>query len=205
MQKIFKSITAFIILSLILAGTAFAQPNPVDELNSIANQLINKLKQNKTNLRDNPELVYSLATNIVLPHADIDEMAKRVLPPRTWNSSSAAQRADFKKQFSTLLVRTYASALANYSDQTVRFFPVRGGYQGKSNLEVNSQIDRPDGPPVKVNYRLVYKGSWKIYDLNVEGISMLGSFRSQFADQLANGNIDALIQTLKEHNSGSNS
>jgi phospholipid transport system substrate-binding protein len=87
----------------------------------------------------------------------------------------------------------------------VHFFPVRGGYEGKNNLEVISQIERPDGPPVKVSYRMVYKGSWKIYDLNVEGISMLGSFRSQFADQLANGNIDALIQTLKEHNSGSES
>ncbi len=202
MLKLFKSLTAFVILSLLLTGTAFAQPNPVSELNSIANQLIDKLKQNQTNLRDNPDLVYSFANTILVPHADIDEMAKRVLPPKTWNSASASQREAFKRQFTTLLVRTYASALANYTDQTIHFYPVRGGYEGKSNLEVMSQIERPDGPPVKVSYRLVYKGTWKIYDLNVEGISMLGSFRSQFADQLANGNIDALIQTLKVHNSG---
>jgi phospholipid transport system substrate-binding protein len=103
-----------------------------------------------------------------------------------------------------LLVHTYASALANYNDQTIRFYPVRGGYAGKSSVQVNSVIERHDGPAISVSYKMVQAASeWKIYDLSVEGVSMLESFRSQFADLLAQGDIEALINKLSSHNSNS--
>ena len=193
---------AVLLTALFAATASFAASDPVNELNSIANQLIAKLKENQTTLKDNPSLVYSLANDIVIPHADIDVMAKRVLPPKVWNSATPSQRSRFESAFSTLLVHTYASALANYNDQTIHFFPVRGGYAGKSNVQVNSSIERSDGPSIAVNYRLVWVGSeWKLYDLSVEGVSMLESFRSQFADQLAQGDIEALINKLSSHNS----
>ena len=101
-------------------------------------------------------------------------------------------------------MHTYASALANYRDQTVKFYPVRGGYAGKSSVQVNSVIERTDGPSIPVKYRMVYDGSeWKLYDMSVEGVSMLDSFRSQFADQLSRvGDMEALLQRLSSHNSG---
>lgn len=185
-------------------GTAFADSaSPVAMLQNVADQMIASLKANKTSLRTNPTLVYSLAYKIIVPHADLDEMSKRVLPPQTWNNATAGQREQFKKEFTTLLVRTYATALADYSDQSVRFFPIRGGYQGKSNVRVDSQIVRNDGPSINMNYRLLAKGSqWRLYDMTVEGVSLLESFRSQFADQLARGNISNLITNLKQHNAG---
>lgn len=198
------SFITVLLWSLLTAIPSFASSDPVGELNSIADQLISELKANKTTLKDNPSLVYSLANRIVVPHADVDVMARRVLPPRVWNSATSSQRSEFKSAFTTLLVHTYASALANYNDQTVRFYPVRGGYQGKSSVQVRSAIERPDGPPISVNYRMIAEGSeWKLYDLSVEGVSMLESFRSQFADQLAQGDIQALINKLNSHNSGS--
>jgi phospholipid transport system substrate-binding protein len=202
-KSVYLSLLALVFSGLFFAVPAIAQPNPVTELNSIADQLINKLKQNKASLKDNPSLVYSLADNIVLPHADIAEMSKRVLSPKVWDNANASQRSQFEKQFSNILVHTYASALANYNDQKIHFYPVRGGYEGKSNVQVNSQIERPDGPSIAVNYRMVYRGSeWKLYDISVEGISMLESFRSQFADELAQGNMDSLIRKLKAHTGG---
>jgi phospholipid transport system substrate-binding protein len=165
--------------------------------------MISILKSNKTTLKQNPSLVYSLAYKIIVPHADLDEMSKRVLPPQTWNSASAGQRQEFKKEFTNLLVRTYASALAEYKDQTVKFYPVRGGYAGRSTVKVNSQIVRTDGPSISVNYSLVSSGSgWRLYDMTVEGVSMLQSFRSQFSDQLSKGDMASLIRVLKQHNSG---
>ncbi len=205
MKKYLLSFFSWIMMGCValtvLPMTAAAEGDPVSMLQSVADQMIASLKANKTTLRENPSLVYSLATRIIVPHADLDEMSKRVLPAQTWNSASAGQREEFKREFTTLLVRTYASALAEYKDQTVRFFPVRGGYAGKSTVKVNSQIVRTDGPAISVNYSLVSTGSgWRLYDMTVEGVSMLQSFRSQFSDQLSRGDMASLIQVLKRHN-----
>ncbi|EKD54473.1 MAG: Toluene tolerance protein Ttg2D [uncultured bacterium] len=203
MKKYLLSIITFLFLiSLFSVPTYAGDGDPVGMLQSIANQLISALKANRTSLKENPSLVYSLARRIVVPHADLTEMSMRVLPPRTWNSATPGERARFQSEFTTLLVRTYASALAEYKDQTVKFYPVRGGYQGKSSVRVDSQIVRSNGPAISVNYRLVLKGSsWKLYDMTVEGVSMLESFRSQFADQLARSNMAELIKVLARHNS----
>lgn len=193
-------------LSMLLLGleTAFAndRTNPVEMLESVANQMMDTLKANQSSLKSDPAKTYAIAYKIVVPHADIAEMSKRVLPPQTWQSASAAQRSKFEAQFTKLLVGTYASALADYTNQTVKFYPVRGGYEGKSTVSVSSQIIRSDGPPVVVNYRLIHAstGGWKLFDMTVEGISLLESFRSQFADKLAKGNMDALINDLSNHN-----
>lgn len=177
--------------------------NPVNILQNIADQMIASLKSNKTSLKSNPALVYALANKIVVPYADLEEMSKRVLPPQVWNKATSSQRALFRKEFTTLLVRTYASALADYTDQSIQFNPIRGGYNGKQVVEVNSQIIRSDGPAVTVNYKLIKKGAqWKLYDMTVEGVSLLESYRSQFSEKLAAGNIDNLTQELSRHNSG---
>lgn len=189
-----------VIWSFLIAFPLVAKADPVGLLNSIANQLISALKAQRATLKSNPGLVYSLAYRIVVPHADVNEMAQRVLPPRIWNSATPAERAIFKKEFTSLLVRTYASALAEYTDQTVKFYPPRGN-NGR-DVQVNSTIYRSDGPSISVEYRLVNRGSWKLYDMIVEGVSMLESFRSQFADELSQGSMASLIQRLRQHNGG---
>ncbi|MCD6038896.1 MAG: mlaC [Gammaproteobacteria bacterium] len=181
---------------------AFANSNdPVGMMQMLANEMITSLKAHKTTLKNNPKLVYSLAYKIVIPHADLDEMSQRVLPPQTWNNASASQRTQFKKEFTDLLVRTYASALGDYTDQNIRFFPVRGGASGKDTVTVNSQIVRSDGPSVAVSYKLHLKGSsWMVYDMAVEGVSLLQSFQEQFRQKLSQGTMDQLLKDLREHN-----
>lgn len=197
----FIAATLLLFSSLIFNLPVFAAQDPVATVESVANQMIDHLKQNRATLKSNPSLVYSLADRIVVPHADLNEMSRRVLPPQVWNQASSGERSQFEREFSTVLIRTYASALANYTDETIRFYPVRGGYQGKSTVVVSSQIIRSDGPSIPVKYSLVLRGSgWKLYDMNVEGISMLESFRSQFADKLSHGNMAELIQALQQHN-----
>ena len=197
-----------ILLTLVLFSSLFMMSfvraddtSPVGMLQNIADRMIAGLKAHKASLKKNPAVVYSLANSIVVPHADITYMAQRVLPPSTWNKATSAQKEKFKKEFTKLLVRTYASALSDYSNQTVKFYPLRGGYQGKSTVTVSSQIVREDGPPVSVTYRLVSHGSvWKLYDLSVEGVSLIESFRSQFADKLSKGDMEALLNDLVKHN-----
>jgi phospholipid transport system substrate-binding protein len=198
MKKI--AIVVCLIWGFMLGGVAIAanSSDPVALVKSLADEMIANLKANKTNLKKNPSLVYSLAYKIVVPYADLDEMSQRVLPPRTWNSASPSQRAEFKKQFTALLVRTYASALADYTDQTVRFFPLRAG--GGRSVTVNSQIVRSDGPAVSVSYRLHATSSgWRLYDMTVEGVSLLQSFQEQFRQKVSQGaTIDQLISDLNQ-------
>jgi phospholipid transport system substrate-binding protein len=182
-------------------STAQAESDPIAFMQSISDQMISGLKSKKATLKTNPSVVFSLANRIVVPEADLDAMAQRVLPPQTWNNATLAQRAQFKKEFTTLLIRTYASALAQYSDETIKFFPVRGGFAGKTSVKVDSQIVRSNAPSISVSYRLLLVGSqWKLYDMIVEGVSLLESFRSQFADILSRGDMVELNKELAAHN-----
>ena len=86
------------------------------------------------------------------------------------------------------------------SNQTIQFFPLRTG-QGNT-VEVRSQINSSDREPINVTYRLVRTTTgWKLYDMSVEGVSMLSSFRSQFADILSRGDMDTLLKRLSGHTS----
>lgn len=190
------------VFSVKAEAAAAMQGNPVALLQYIANNMIKQLKINKATLKTKPQTVYRLAYQYVVPYADLPEMSRRVLPPAIWNSSTSAQRMQFQKEFTTLLIRTYASALTSYEDQVVQFYPVRGGYQGLNNVEVSSEITGSN-TNVHVTYRLLRIGSvWRLYDMSVEGVSLIDSFRSQFADILSQGDMNLLLKRLARHNSG---
>lgn len=200
-----KKITSMVlVLFCVMWGSiqvTLAASDPVTMLRSLADDMIASLKAHKASLKSNPSFVYSLANKIVIPHADLEEMSKRVLPAQTWNNATPSQRSQFESEFTKLLVRTYSSALADYNDQTIKFYPVRGNIAGKSSVTVNSQINRSDAPPVAVSYKVHLKGSeWMLYDMSVEGVSLLQSFQEQFRQKLAQGNMDQLLQDLKQHN-----
>lgn len=201
MNRILTLLTISFLFLLATIGHASDGGSPVDVLRNVADQMIADLKSHQITLKSNRQYVYSLAYRLVVPRVDVDEMSRRVLPPRTWAEATAEQRGAFKRQFVALMVRTYASALASYTDQTVEFYPIRGGYAGKRTVEVNSRIISSSGaPPINVRYRLINSGSWKLYDMSVEGVSVLESFRSQFADLLSQGDITALTKRLATHN-----
>jgi phospholipid transport system substrate-binding protein len=206
MKKILSVVvtSVMILLSTLWVTKVFAADGgPVAMLESIADQMIAALQARKATLKTNPGVVYSIAYKIVVPHADLDEMSRRVLPPQVWQQATPAQRQQFKSEFTTLLVHTYASALAEYKDQTVKFYPARGS-DGQGAVRVNSQIIRNDGPSISVSYRLISRGSqWKLIDMTVEGVSLLESFRAQFADKLSQGgNMTSLLKDLSAHNRG---
>lgn len=205
-MRINKIILSFLIitfgwLTCISYTQAASQSDPIGLLQYIADNMIAGLKTNKATLKTKPQVVYQLAYKYVVPYAALPEMAKSVLPPSVWNSSTPAQRQQFQREFTKTLIRTYASALTSYEDQTVRFFPIRGGYQGLSTVEVNSEISGSNSDPIRVSYRLTrVGGAWRLFDLSVEGVSMLESFRSQYSDILSSGSMDELLRRMTQHN-----
>ncbi len=193
-----------VLLCCFFVGNAFAAtPNPMVMLQKISNQMVQSLHKNRARLKGNSRLVHRLVNNIIVPHADIAGMSRAVLGRNAWNKSSSSQRRAFQRAFKDVVINTYESALNAYTNETIKFRPLRGGYQGKTMLQVQSRVVRQDGPPVSLNYRVVLKrGRWLLYDLNVEGISMLRSFRSQFASQLSRGlSVSQITANLRQRNS----
>lgn len=201
LNKIVWYLAAFFIQAIFCISYALADTDPVAMLQSTANHMIEGLKTNQATLKTKPQVVFQLANKYIVPNAALTDMSKGVLPPHIWNQATNEQRAQFEKEFTTTLIRTYASALTSYRNQTVHFYPLRGAYQGKSAVDVNSEIVSPDNDPIHVSYHVVRKGNvWKLYDISVEGVDMLESFRSQFSDILANGSMNQLLQRMVKHN-----
>jgi phospholipid transport system substrate-binding protein len=184
----------FIIILVSLIGFSFCvnsmaqAPDPMVMLKSVSDQMIGSLKKNRSRLKRNPKLIFKLVDRILLPYVDQAGMSRSVVGRRTWTRASKAQQRQFVRLFTNVVIDTYASALNAYTDESIRFYPIRGGYQGKKRIEVHSKVIRDDGPAVSVNYRLALKrNKWFIYDLNVEGVSLLQSFRAQFSAQISQG------------------
>lgn len=177
------------------------QNDPVALLQYIADNMLSGLKENQATLKSKPAIVYDLAYKYVVPYADLAIMSKRVLPARVWTSASSEQRVQFQKEFTTTVIRTYASALTSYKDQSIQFYPLRGDQSQANTVEVKSAITSPDSGAIHVSYRLVHVGkAWRLYDMSVEGISLIDSFRSQFSDILAQGNMNQLLARMSSHN-----
>lgn len=188
-------------LGLCFFGVLLAASDPVAQLSQTADQMITALKNNKAAIKSNPAVVEGLARNILLPQANVDLMAKLALGRDGWNNATDQQRTEFTNAFTTLMIRTYASAFSAYTDETVKFFPLRPGDMNGDRVQIKSEILQNGGPPIPVNYRLLQQGdAWKVYDITVDGVSLIQSFRSQFASQLSQGGMDQLLAALNQHN-----
>ena len=168
---------------------AWAIQSPVDFLDGIATRVIKSLDQKKGRLT--PGVAYSIVNRIMLPHVDVTGMSRSVLGRDAWNKASGGDRSRFSREFTKLVVRTYSKAISKYTDEKV----------SDARVEVKSLVKRSNGPNIPINYRLIRKGSrWKVYDLSVEGVSLVATYRSQFASQIRNGGINTIINQLKQKN-----
>lgn len=190
--------TAIVLVMMICSMTIFASSSPIPMLKSTSDNIINTLEVNKAALAGNPQIIYSAVKKFLLPQVDVMGMSRSVLGRSAWNKASKSERNAFAKSFTDLVIRTYASPLAQYSNETVKFLPIRGTVD-KRFIRVNSVIIRSNGKNIPLSYSLVSKkGQWKIYDLSVEGVSLLQSFRSQFAQVLQNSDMQSLLSQMKK-------
>jgi phospholipid transport system substrate-binding protein len=164
-----------------------------------ADEIIATLKKNKGQLKQNHQIIHQAVQQYLLPNVDVTGMARSVLGREAWMKASLADRQEFTRSFTDLVIRTYANPLAEYSGETVKFMPVRGSLDSRF-IRVNSVIIRPNGQKIPLAYGLVSKNNqWKIYDLSVEGVSLLQSFRSQFGQILQNSSMQELIVEMRKN------
>jgi len=181
----------------VAARAAVEPPGQVVVRNTTA-RMIEALRRDREKISAHPARIYNLVADIILPHFDFDRMSRRVLG-KHWRRASRAQRERFVREFRTLLVRTYATALAEYRDQTIRYLKPRA--RDNTELTVRTQIEQPGGPPIPIDYQLYRSAdSWKVYDVVIDGVSLVVNYRSSFSAEIRKGGIDGLIARLAEHN-----
>lgn len=197
--------SGLLIILFLMTGLAMARPNPTAMLQSTSEELMTALQHDRP-MQDKADAtwIYRLVDQIVLPHVDTLGMSRSVLGRNAWLAATPKQRAAFSRAFTRVVVQTYASALDAYTDETIQFFPLRENYEVVSRVFIKSAIVRPDGPPIPLHYKLIFiDGHWKIYDLYVEGVSLLQSFYSQFSSKLARGEtLEQLIHELQQRYQG---
>ncbi|MCX7117148.1 MAG: ABC transporter substrate-binding protein [Legionellales bacterium] len=188
-----------LVLFGVLSTGVWAQSDPIPMLQNTASQIISTLKQNKANLKHNHQIIYGAVEQYLLPNVDVTGMARSVLGRNAWVKASASEKQEFTNVFTKLIIRTYANPLAEYTDEIVKFLPMRGPSDGRF-ARVNSVIVRSNGQNIPLSYSLVAKNNgWKVYDLSVEGVSLLQSFRSQFGQILQNSSMKELISEMRKN------
>ena len=142
-----------------------------------------------------------LVEGIIDPHVDFDRVSMLILG-KYWKTANPDQQARFKREFRTLLVRTYTTAFTEYANWSIRYLPLKMEPTDKRVL-VRTEILQTGAQPVAVHYRMVnVKGEWKVYDIMIEGISLIQNYRTSFTNEIARtGNLEQLISELAQRNS----
>lgn len=180
-----------------------ASQAPLPMLEETANKIITALQIHQDQLSEDPNYAYKVVERYLLPHVDVTGMARSVVGGQVWSEASETEKQRFSDQFIRLVIRTYSAALTGYSNETVQFQPLRGDTEGSRFITINSVIVRTKANDIPLSYSLVKSGdSWKIYDISVEGVSLLQSYRSQFNAVLSQGSFASLIDKLAANNQG---
>ena len=190
--------TAVATLAFVAASSA-ADVAPDAFVRQISNDVLDTAKADKNIQAGDIGKIIDLVDAKVMPNVNFEAVTRSAVGPK-WREATPEQRTKLQAEFKTLLVRVYAGALQQIKDQTVEITktqPVPGGSQVVVQSEVRGKSD-----PIKLDYRLdKTDAGWKIIDVNVGGIWLVTSYRSQFAQELSTGGIDALIAKLVERNS----
>lgn len=200
MNTLLKQTLTASVLSTMIAATAFAAPAeaPPAFVKKVADGLISRLKTDHAKLQNNPEAVKSIVRQNLDPYIDSQSFTRIVMGTYATNQySTAAQRAQFERNFRETLIENYGSAFAKFSNQSYSLRP----YKATNSKNPVVTLDFTNkGEKIPVSFQLVDKGSqWKIRNINVSGIDLGLQFRNQFAATVKRngGSLDKAIANFK--------
>lgn len=197
-----KRIAIWTLAVLFAASPAWGRPvakDAADLVKQTTEQVLSALRKNEQTIRQHPEKIYDLVSAIVLPHFDFEAMARSVLG-KYWNRASPEQQKRFTEEFRNLLVRTYASSLAEYNDQEVNFLPLRPGSRD-DEVTVRTEIQQKSGFPIPVEYDLKYQGKeWKVVGVTIDGLNLVLNYRTSFGNEIRQKGLDTTIENLAARN-----
>ncbi len=188
-----------IVLGLIMSVNIFAAEAPDLFIKKTADEIFEILKTDKDLKSGHKEKAFKIAEEKILPYFDFDRISRLVLG-RAWSAATKEEQEAFKKEFRKMVAKTYGAALVKYKDQSLNYKPSRFEPTDEEVL-VKTEIIQPGAPPLAVDYLLVKDGaSWKVFDIIIEGVSLVTNYRGQFGNEIRQNGMASLITKLAEKN-----
>jgi phospholipid transport system substrate-binding protein len=185
-------------LSLALPLVRAADEAPDEMIRRLSVDVLNTIKADKDVQNGDVRKIIAFVDSKIMPNVNFTRMTASAVG-RNWRQATPEQQKRLQDEFKSMLVRTYAGALSQVKDQTINVKPLRGQV-GDTEVIVRTEI-LGRGEPIQLDYRMEKAaGGWKIYDLNVLGVWMVETYRTQFAQEISARGIDGLIATLAQRN-----
>jgi len=196
-----KTLKIYFLMFVLLVSPVYAEDDdPLLLVKQTADEVLRQVTVHKASLELDSSGIYIIVNNYVLPHFDFAYMTRSAVG-RYWRKASPEQQAQLENEFSRLLVRTYGVALLNYSGQEIVYKPLRESVDSDRVMVETFIAESAGGPQIPVNYRLKKgENGWKVYDVVIDGVSLVSNYRSTFASQIRRGGIGGLISQLVERN-----
>ena len=191
---------AMMLSAPLLPQAALAQQAPDALVRTVADDVLRIVQQDRELRAGDTSKMAQLIEEKIVPHFDFERMT-RLAVGRNWREATPEQRKTLVDEFRTLLVRSYSAAYSAYNHIVIDVRPLKV-QPGEDDVQVKTQIKLPGGaPPINVDYSMVKNTEeWKVYDVTVDGVSLVTTYRSTFTDEVRKGGIDGLIKSLKDLN-----
>jgi len=191
----------FAVLMILMSNTQVMADDllpPQLAIETASNKLQEKMKD-KTFIKDFAK-VNQFVNEAILPSTDFEKISALVLG-KLWKTATPDERERFKKEFQTLLVRTYSRAFVEFKDWSIRYLPIEMEAEA-TKVIVKTEVLQPGLKPVAVDYRMLQTdGDWKAYDILIEGVSLVTNYRTTFSTEVQNkGSLNAVIDSLAKRN-----
>ena len=178
---------------------ALAEEGPDALIRKNTNEILAAIKADKDLAAGNQKKIEKLADEKVLPYFNFARMTQLAVG-RNWRDANDTQKKSLVDEFRTLLVRTYSTSLTQYRNQTIDVKPTKM-VAGDTEVIVKTQVNQPGGQPIPIDYSMEKSGdSWKVFDVLIDGVSLVTNYRSSFNTEIQKSGIDGLIKSLSERN-----
>lgn len=204
MKSSAKFIGAILLGMLLLSGPALAIQAPQDLVQETTDKIKSVLRDNQDKIKADQNYLLTVVDEIVASHFDFERMSSWVLG-KYWRKAKPEEKTRFASEFRTLLVRTYAKALNDNYDKKIEMLPVRTK-SGSEEALVRTEVQQGGGFPIPIDYRMYVKnGAWLVYDVSVDGISLVTNYRTSFSKEIRKDGLPNLIDRLAERNKSGDS
>jgi phospholipid transport system substrate-binding protein len=184
---------------LAMSAAAAAGQAPDQLIKATCEEVLSIVRADADIATGNTSKVIDVVEAKILPHFDFARMTRLALG-KNWRNADAAQREALITAFRTLLVRTYAVALAQFRDRSVEYQPLDQAPSGP-DVMVHTTVATPQGKPINMDYRMAAVGEeWKVYDVLVDGVSLVINYRSMFDTTIEQKGMDGLVTLLADKN-----